>query len=240
MCLFFFQAEKKSVSFRQSQGCFDYFFLSRLAMWVGTHHSFQALTTAYLANQKPFQIATLDIFVAMMNGVMESMWCGLQTSTWTISSSETKRLWSKLIATKTKQRSLFVRVCIVNILGHIWPSVSWNCCWQPYKRGAIGHTIICTWIWFLIPVELRWIVCLLYIFKERWSSSGLLSLFSAALFYHVCVMPKHGPQVLSSAFNTSLEGSQGALMPLHTGLFTIWAENDRNATCNSRGQTVTA
>lgn len=31
-----------------------------------------ALTTAYLANQKPFQIATLDIFVAM-NGVMESM-----------------------------------------------------------------------------------------------------------------------------------------------------------------------
>lgn len=30
------------------------------------------LKTFYLADQKPFQIATLDIFVAM-NGVMESM-----------------------------------------------------------------------------------------------------------------------------------------------------------------------
>lgn len=109
---FFFLAFKQKIKlcFSDShRGCFDwscvFLSLSRLAMRVGTNPF--TLTTAYLANQKPLQIATLDIFVAM-NGVMESMWCGLQRSSWTISSSETKGLWSKLMATKTKQRSLFV------------------------------------------------------------------------------------------------------------------------------------
>lgn len=36
---------------------------------------------------------------------------------------------------------------IVHILGHICPSVSWNCCWHPYKHWMIAHAIICTWIW---------------------------------------------------------------------------------------------
>lgn len=153
--LFFcFQAEKKTVCVSQTVAGLFWLklFLSLKVSNVGWYQSMLSrldftLTTAYLADQKPFQIATLDIFVAM-NGVMESMWCALQRSSWTISSSETKGLWSKLIATKTKQRSLFVHVDIVHILGHICPSVSWNCCWQPYKHWVIVPTIICTWIWF--------------------------------------------------------------------------------------------
>lgn len=104
-------------------------FLSlRSTVWVSTHPAYKAVSLtieqAYLANQKPFWTATLDIFVAM-NGVMGSMWCGLQRRNWITSSSETKGLWSKLNATKTKQRSLIVHIDIMCILGHIdWMSIS--------------------------------------------------------------------------------------------------------------------
>lgn len=66
------------MSLRQSQVVLTAtVFLSLKVSDVGWYQSLLSrpdftLTTVYLADQKPFQIATLDIFVAM-NGVMESM-----------------------------------------------------------------------------------------------------------------------------------------------------------------------
>lgn len=74
------------------------FSLCRSTLWVSTHPAYTAVSLtieqAYLANQKPFWTATLDIFVAV-NGVMGSMWCGLQRSNWITSSADTKGLWSQ-------------------------------------------------------------------------------------------------------------------------------------------------
>lgn len=125
-----FQAEKKTVCVSPTvTGLFWLklsFFLPWLAMRGCTNSCFQPtfyFDNSLSAKSEAIPNCNFDIFVAM-NGVMESMWCGLQRSSWTISSSETKGLWSKLIVTKTKQRSLFVHVDIVHILGHICPSVS--------------------------------------------------------------------------------------------------------------------
>lgn len=150
-------------------------------MWVSTHPAYKAVSftmeQAYLANQKPFWTATLDIFVTM-NGVMGSMWCGLQRSTWITSSSETKGLWSKLIATKTQTA---LSLCPYRHHVHAGPH------WLDVHQSAgivadnflgpaliLQATILCTWIKACVAVRMQ-IVYLLDRFEERQSDSYYLS-----------------------------------------------------------------
>lgn len=185
-------------------------------MWVSTHPAYKAVSftmeQAYLANQKPFWTATLDIFVTM-NGVMGSMWCGLQRSTWITSSSETKGLWSKLIATKTQTA---LSLCPYRHHVHAGPH------WLDVHQSAgivadnflgpaliLQATILCTWIKACVTVRMQ-IVYLLDRFEEtEWQ---LLSLCNIALLFlsvSCSVISQHGAQVLSSPLNSPVwKGSQ--------------------------------
>lgn len=146
---FCFQAENKTVFLRQSQGLFWLklcFSLSRLAMRVGTNPF--TLTTAYLANQKPYPNCNFGHICCYEMGLWKVCDVAFKGALGLHPVQKQRGFGPNWWQQRPNSAASLFHADIVHILGHICPSVSWNCCWHPYKHWTIAHAIICTWIWF--------------------------------------------------------------------------------------------